>query len=252
MDGYEIKKALTRKNSRTQLQIATPWIRSAIAPLSGLPKMSDFNVVPQTYQQDPNQHPIPAMSPANLADLNFIKFINNYIGIVIFVTIGYIVLAISFLVLYIFVCYELTDIFTTYDPPLEILALFMGSLGAFFNMLIRYYNFGVFPEFLDPNPSSTRLKPLQVIGLLSLPTIIGAISGLVVYVIFSAGILKGALFPEFSCKISTEKCNTLISVIKYWSPKDTESYIKALFWCFIVGFSQRTMFGYLDKYINGR
>lgn len=132
------------------------------------------------------------------------------------------------------------------DPPLMIILVLAGALGAFFSALIRLYNFADLPKALvDPSLRQLRSGYLMIYSLV--PPVIGAIAATVLYITFAAGLLQGALFPTFACKLvdgagqlqPIEHCNTFGDTISAFGPKGAADYAKALVWAFIAGFAER-------------
>jgi hypothetical protein len=79
------------------------------------------------------------------------------------------------------------------------------------------------------------------------PPVVGAIAATVLYITFAAGLLEGALFPKFACKLMDEKgaslvpdaCRTFGTAISDFGPATAVDYAKALIWAFIAGFAER-------------
>ncbi len=132
------------------------------------------------------------------------------------------------------------------DPPLMVVLVFAGALGAFFSALIRLYQFAELPKALvDPSLYQLRSGYLMIYSLV--PPVVGAIAAIVLYITFAAGLLQGALFPKFACKLLDEannfkpeaECNTFGHTIADFGPALATDYAKALVWAFIAGFAER-------------
>src|SRR6202008_5024680 len=94
------------------------------------------------------------------------------------------------------------------DPPLMIIVIFAGALGAFFRSLLRLYDFADLPKALV-EPGLGRLPGGYVIIYSLVPPVVGAIAATVLYITFAAGLLEGALFPKFACKLMDESGKVL-------------------------------------------
>jgi len=132
------------------------------------------------------------------------------------------------------------------DPPLMIIVIFAGALGAFFSSLLRLYDFADLPKALI-EPGLGRLPGGYVVIYSLVPPVVGAIAATVLYITFAAGLLEGALFPKFACKLMDEKglplvpdaCRTFGTTISDFGPTVAADYAKALIWAFIAGFAER-------------
>jgi hypothetical protein len=133
-----------------------------------------------------------------------------------------------------------------HDPPLMIILVFAGALGAFFSALMRLYDFADLPKALV-NPSLGRLPSGYLIIYSMVPSVVGAIAATVLYITFAAGLLQGAMFPTFVCKLvdesgkllGPEHCLTFGNTISDFGPERAADYAKALVWAFIAGFAER-------------
>jgi hypothetical protein len=132
------------------------------------------------------------------------------------------------------------------DPPLMIILIFAGALGAFFSSLLRLYDFADLPKALV-EPGLGRLPGGYVIIYSLVPPVVGSIAATVLYITFAAGLLEGAVFPKFACKLMDEKtgslvpdaCRTFGTTISDFGPASAVDYAKALIWAFIAGFAER-------------
>lgn len=123
------------------------------------------------------------------------------------------------------------------EPPLLILVMLAGTLGAFFSALIRLYNIDQLSIALV-SPTVTELEGRYLLMYSLVPPIIGAIASVVLYVAFVGGVIGGGIFPEMTCKPSNG-CDSLITVMRNYGPKGAQDYGKVLIWGFIAGFSER-------------
>jgi hypothetical protein len=132
------------------------------------------------------------------------------------------------------------------DPPLMIILIFAGALGAFFSSLMRLYDFADLPKALI-EPGLGRLPSGYLLIYSLVPSVVGAIAATVLYITFAAGLLEGALFPKFACKfvdqagkaLAPEACHTFGTTISDFGPQSAADYAKALIWAFIAGFAER-------------
>jgi uncharacterized integral membrane protein len=126
----------------------------------------------------------------------------------------------------------------THDPPLMIVVVLAGTLGALFSALLRLYRFEDLPKALFAR---------ELVGLPSLhrfiyslvPVVVGAISATALYLLFASELIKGDLFPAFTCKKGDDNCTTFGLLMSDWGPAQAIDYAKALVWGFIAGFAER-------------
>jgi hypothetical protein len=124
------------------------------------------------------------------------------------------------------------------DPPLLLIVVLAGALGAFFSVLMRLYNFEDLPKALV-SPDLDGLPPGYLIIYSLVPAVVGAIAATVLYMLFASGLLKGDLFPSFVCKKGDDLCKTFGMLIGEWGPSQATDYAKAIVWGFIAGFAER-------------
>jgi hypothetical protein len=125
------------------------------------------------------------------------------------------------------------------DPPIFVLVILTGALGAFFSALARLYGFEELPEALL-QPDIGRWGRLSLVIYSLVPPLTGAIGAAVIYMLFAAGFVKGDLFPTFICKALGEgACNSLPQFLQSFGPAQASDYAKALLWGFVAGFSER-------------
>jgi hypothetical protein len=129
------------------------------------------------------------------------------------------------------------------DPPLMVILIFAGALGAFFSSLIRLYDFADLPKALiDPNLGLGKMRSGYLMIYSLVPPVVGAIAATILYIAFAAGLLQGVLFPAFECKLGSRElseCNTFGHTISDFGPKVATDYAKCLVWAFIAGFAER-------------
>jgi hypothetical protein len=123
------------------------------------------------------------------------------------------------------------------DPPILGLVTLAGVLGAFFSALTRLYNVDQASIALI-SPTVSKLGGRYLLMYSLVPPIIGAIASVVIYVIFIAGLLgDGGIFPLMVCK--TPPCDSVLTMLRDFGPKEAPDYGKALVWAFAAGFSER-------------
>jgi ABC-type multidrug transport system fused ATPase/permease subunit len=125
-----------------------------------------------------------------------------------------------------------------WEPPLLILVMLAGTLGAFFSALTRLYNVDQLSIALI-SPTVSELEGRYLLMYSLVPPIIGAIASVVLYIAFVGGIIGGGIFPELVCKPNAASCESLVDVMRNYGPKGAQDYGKVLIWGFIAGFSER-------------
>jgi hypothetical protein len=111
-----------------------------------------------------------------------------------------------------------------------------GTLGAFVSALRRLYSFqDIFP--VSRYSGLLKNSNLYVVAYSSIPPLVGFIAATVLYIVFASEILKGAMFPTFTCEI--DKCEHFLDFLRHWRPAQPTDYAKAIVWGFIAGFSER-------------
>lgn len=125
------------------------------------------------------------------------------------------------------------------DPPVFVLVILAGALGAFFSALARLYGFEDLPvALMQPDIGTWGRLSLVIYSLV--PPLTGAIGAAVIYMLFAAGFVKGDLFPTFICKADGPgACNGLQKFMQSYGPAQASDYAKALLWGFVAGFSER-------------
>jgi hypothetical protein len=68
-----------------------------------------------------------------------------------------------------------------------------------------------------------------------------------IYLVFAAGLLKGDLFPEFTCMPNKDSCNDFQGFLTHWAPNGAPANAKAIVWGFIAGFSERFVPNILNR-----
>jgi hypothetical protein len=121
-----------------------------------------------------------------------------------------------------------------------------GAGGGFVSSLRRLYGF----QDMFPRPGYTRLfqeMNLYVIAYSLVPSVVGTIGAIIVYLVFAGGLLTGGLFPKFHCS-QQDMCTDFHGFVAYWMPVDSADNAKAIVWGFIAGFSERFVPDILNRF----
>ena len=127
------------------------------------------------------------------------------------------------------------------QPPMLLLIMLSGMLGAFFSALTRLYSADQISIALI-SPIAAKLNGWHLLMYSFIPLMVGAIASVVLYWGFVSGLVEGGIFPKMACKDSEGSkidCKTLVEVLYQYGPKDAADYGKALIWAFVAGFSER-------------
>jgi hypothetical protein len=123
------------------------------------------------------------------------------------------------------------------SPPLLVLVMLAGMLGAFFSALTRLYNVDQASLALI-SPTVQQLGGRYLMMYSFVPPVIGAISAVVLYLVFVGKLMEGGLFPAISC-VEGKQCLSLMDLMDNYWPTKPEDYGKVLVWSFAAGFSER-------------
>jgi hypothetical protein len=125
-----------------------------------------------------------------------------------------------------------------------------GALGGFVSALRRLYAFQrVFPQNFF---RSMRRINLYLIVYSMIPSLVGAIGAVVLYMIFASGLVKGDLFPAFDMSHVDPNRDDFQNFVANWQPSGPIDYAKALVWSFIAGFSERFVPDLLDRFASSQ
>jgi hypothetical protein len=125
-----------------------------------------------------------------------------------------------------------------------------GALGGFVSALRRLYAFQrVFPQNFF---RSMRRINLYLIVYSMIPSLVGAIGAVVLYMIFASGLVKGDLFPAFAMSQFDPNRDDFQNFVANWQPAEAIDYAKALVWSFIAGFSERFVPDLLDRFASSQ
>ncbi len=124
-----------------------------------------------------------------------------------------------------------------WSPPLLLLVMLAGMLGAFFSALTRLYHVDEASTALI-TPTVGSLGGWYMAMYASVPPVIGAVAAVVLYMLFVSGLVQGDLFPDIDC-VKDATCETISQLMKNYWPVEPTDYGKALVWSFVAGFSER-------------
>lgn len=125
-------------------------------------------------------------------------------------------------------------------PSCLMVVAISGILGGFVSSLKRMYSFkDIFPR-KDYN-SWLKGANFYVVCYATVPSLVGGIAAVILYVIFASGMLQGDVFPMFHCSGGVGKCDEFHAFVSNWQPKLATDYAKAIVWGFIAGFSERVV-----------
>lgn len=121
-----------------------------------------------------------------------------------------------------------------------------GALGGFVSALRRLYAFQrVFPsKFFKPREKIS----LYLIVYSMIPSLVGTIAAVALYLIFASGLVKGDLFPAFELSPLNPRSDAFQNFVANWQPVAPADYAKALVWAFIAGFSERFVPDLLERF----
>jgi hypothetical protein len=123
-----------------------------------------------------------------------------------------------------------------------------GALGGFVSALRRLYVFQrIFPlRFFR----SWRGVNAYLVVYSMIPSLVGAIGAVVLYLVFASGLLKGDLFPLFELSAVNARDGSFRNFVANWQPRLPADYAKALVWSFIAGFSERFVPDLLERFAS--
>jgi len=117
------------------------------------------------------------------------------------------------------------------DSSLVVLVFLTGALGG---LLSAYRRF----RLLVPAAAEPEAEPVQ--GLLLhayLSPMLGGIFGVILYLVMLTGIIEGDFFPRF--RNLDQPYDGLFALFHSTVPAENKDAIKAVFWAFLAGFSER-------------
>jgi hypothetical protein len=120
-----------------------------------------------------------------------------------------------------------------------------GALGGFVSGLRRLYAFQrVFPVHFF---KTRRRVDAYLIVYSMIPSLVGAIAAVTLYLIFASQLVKGDMFPAFHLSAINPKSDDFQNFIWNWQPVTSADFAKALVWSFLAGFSERFVPDLLDR-----
>lgn len=126
---------------------------------------------------------------------------------------------------------------TDNSPPLLLLVMLAGMLGAYFSALTRLYRVDEAGAALI-TPTVKALGGWYMAMYSAVPPIVGAIAAVVLYLLFVSELVQSDLFPSIEC-IAGKSCKSISELMKNYWPVEPSDYGKALVWSFVAGFSER-------------
>jgi len=125
-----------------------------------------------------------------------------------------------------------------------------GALGGFVSALRRLY---VFQRIFPVNFFKTRRKvDFYLIIYSMIPSLVGTIAAVALYLIFASGLVKGDLFPQFHLSPVSHRPDDFQNFVFNWQPVAPADYAKTLVWSFIAGFSERFVPDLLERFASSQ
>ncbi len=125
-----------------------------------------------------------------------------------------------------------------WQPPILMVVVLAGILGAFFSALTRLHRVDQLPLALMSD-TVLGLNGLHLVVYSIVPPVVGAIAAVIVYLGFISGLVDSGLFPKLVCKAANKTCNDLVQVLNDYGPEKAADYGKVLVWSFFAGFAER-------------
>lgn len=133
--------------------------------------------------------------------------------------------------------------------PILFVVVTAGALGGFVSCLRRLYKFeDIFPK-RDYAVLFRKLN-IYLLAYSTIPSLIGMVPSVVVYLVFAAGMISGPIFPEFDCADINADCTTFPNFLRNWSPECPQDYAKVIVWGFMAGFSERFFVDILNQFVS--
>jgi hypothetical protein len=125
-----------------------------------------------------------------------------------------------------------------------------GALGGFVSALRRLY---AFQRIFPVNFFQRRHKIDAYLIIYSMiPSLVGAIAAVTIYLVFASRLVKGDLFPEFKLSPLNPRPDDFQNFVANWQPVAPADYAKALVWSFIAGFSERFVPDLLERFASSQ
>jgi len=125
----------------------------------------------------------------------------------------------------------------TITPPVLLLVILAGMIGALFSALARLYQVDQASLALI-SPTVQALGGGDLMMYSFVPPLVGAIAAVVLYLVFVGGLMSGSLFPTISC-VDGKTCSDVTEMMRNYLPAGPQDVGKALVWAFAAGFSER-------------
>lgn len=125
-----------------------------------------------------------------------------------------------------------------------------GALGGFVSALRRLYAFQrIFPK--DFFTTRHRIDAYLVVYSM-IPSLVGTIAAVVLYLVFASRLVEGDLFPRFDLDTLDPEADAFRNFVSNWKPDGPTEYAKALVWSFIAGFSERFVPDLLERFASSQ
>lgn len=126
-----------------------------------------------------------------------------------------------------------------------------GALGGFVSALRRLYAFQrVFP--LNFFKSWHKEIDYYLIIYSLIPSLVGAIAAVTLYLVFASKLVESNMFPEFHLSNVNHMADNFQDFVENWQPKLPMDYAKAIVWGFLAGFSERFVPDLLEHFASSQ
>jgi hypothetical protein len=124
-----------------------------------------------------------------------------------------------------------------------------GALGGFVSALRRLY---VFQRIFPVNFFKKHKVDRYLVIYSMIPSLVGTIAAVALYLIFASGLVKGDLVPQFHLSPGSPRPDDFQNFVFNWQPVAPADYAKALVWSFIAGFSERFVPDLLERFASSQ
>ncbi|WP_162054671.1 hypothetical protein [Pontibacter pamirensis] len=136
----------------------------------------------------------------------------------------------------------------TFPGSVFFVAMFSGVMGGLISMLQRFQSL---TNDGDPINNVSQMTYGQF-GV-SISAITGAISAVVLFMVFEAGLLSGELFPSHAVPSEDDKdSSSFLNFYTHVGPNSIGGFAKLIVWCFIAGFAERFVPDTLSRFVSKR
>lgn len=132
----------------------------------------------------------------------------------------------------------------TFPGSVFFVAMFSGAMGGLISMLQRFQSL---TNDGDPINSVSQMNYGQF-GV-SISAITGAVSAVVLFMVFEGGLLSGELFPVVSTESKNHKSSSFLYFFTHVGPNCIEDFAKLIVWCFIAGFAERFVPDTISRFV---